>query len=47
MAEITWTSEALSRLREIREYIAVDNPRSASKVVAGILREGATSSHVP
>ena len=36
MAEIIWTSEALSRLQEIHEYIAVDNPGSASKVVAGI-----------
>jgi plasmid stabilization system protein ParE len=36
MAEISWTNEALSRLREIYEYIADDNPRSASKVVAGI-----------
>lgn len=36
MAEIACTAEALSRLREIYEYIAEDNPRSASKVVAGI-----------
>lgn len=36
MAEITWTDEAINRLREIYAYIADDNPQSASKVVAGI-----------
>lgn len=36
MAEIIWTAEALARLREIHDYIANENPRSASKVVAGI-----------
>jgi len=36
MAEITWTAEALSRLRAIYDYIADDSSRSASKVVAGI-----------
>ena len=36
MAEITWTSGAIARLREIHEYIAIDNPQSAARVVAGI-----------
>ncbi len=36
MAEITWTIEAITRLREIHDYIADENPRSASNVVAGI-----------
>ncbi len=36
MAEITWTVEALNRLREIYDYIAEENPRSASKVVAAV-----------
>ncbi|MEZ6104123.1 MAG: type II toxin-antitoxin system RelE/ParE family toxin [Pirellulaceae bacterium] len=36
MAKITWTVEALRRLREIHDYIAEENPQSASKVVSGI-----------
>ena len=36
MAEITWTEEALRWLRDIHDYIAVDNPDAAQKVVNGI-----------
>ena len=36
MAEIRWTSEAETWLRDIYEYIATDNPSAAIKVVEGI-----------
>lgn len=36
MATITWTQEALDRLRGIHNYIAADSPRSATSVVNGI-----------
>lgn len=36
MAQIKWTAEAESWLREIFEYIAVDNPAAAIDTVEGI-----------
>lgn len=36
MAEIRWTSEAETWLRDIHEYIATDNPSAVIKVVEGI-----------
>ncbi|MDP2898820.1 MAG: type II toxin-antitoxin system RelE/ParE family toxin [bacterium] len=36
MAEISWTAEAERWLRDIYDYIAQDNPESASRVVDGI-----------
>ena len=36
MAEIRWTYEAELWLREIYDYIALDNPRVAKEVVDGI-----------
>ncbi len=36
MAEIIWTREAEFWLKEIYDYIALDNPRAASKVITGI-----------
>lgn len=36
MAEIRWTEEAHRWLRDIFDYIAVDNPNAAQRVVAGI-----------
>lgn len=36
MAEIRWTEEAHRWLRDIFDYIAMDNPDAARKVVAGI-----------
>lgn len=36
MAEIRWTEEAHRWLRDIHDYIAVDNPDAAQKVVSGI-----------
>ena len=36
MVRIRWTEEALFWLREIRSYIAEDNPAAAQRVVRGI-----------
>ncbi len=36
MAKINWTDEARAWLREIHQYIAQDNRRAATGVVAGI-----------
>jgi plasmid stabilization system protein ParE len=36
MAEITWSAEAEAWLKEIYDYIALDNEKAASKVVNGI-----------
>jgi len=36
MAQIRWTAEAESWLREIFDYIAVDNPAAAIDTVEGI-----------
>jgi toxin ParE1/3/4 len=36
VAEIRWTSEAETWLRDIHDYIAEDNPQAASRVVEGI-----------
>lgn len=36
MAEIRWTFEAEIWLKDIYEYIALDNPRAAEQVIDGI-----------
>lgn len=36
MAEIVWTLEAVQRLEEIYQYIALESESSAHKVVSGI-----------
>ena len=36
MAKITWTSEAERWITEIHDYIAVENPVAAKKVIRGI-----------
>ena len=33
MAEVIWTEPALQELNEIAEYIALDNPAAASRLV--------------
>lgn len=38
MAQIVWTDPARDELAEIYEYIALDNPDAAERVVARILR---------
>lgn len=37
MGEVIWSREALRWLREIREYIAQDNPDAAYRTAAGIV----------
>lgn len=37
MGHIRWTREALRWLREIRDYIAQDNPEAARRTAAGIV----------
>lgn len=37
MGRVGWSAEALRWLREIRSYIALDNPAAARRTVAGIL----------
>jgi toxin ParE1/3/4 len=39
MAKIIWTLEASSSLKEIHDYIAFENPKSAIKVVEGIIEK--------
>ncbi len=39
MAEIIWSEPALSDLNEIAEYIALDKPEAASKLVQKIFTE--------
>ncbi len=36
MATVNWTSEAVKWLKDIYEYISLDNPDVASKVISGI-----------
>lgn len=36
MGRVRWTDEAIRWLREIRDYIARDNPEAARRTVAGI-----------
>ena len=38
MAQIKWTEPALNDLNEIAEYIAVDKPGAAKKLVSRVLR---------
>ena len=39
MAEINWTHEAETWLRDIHDYIAADNPQAAAATVSGIYRK--------
>ena len=39
MAEINWTQEAQTWLRDIYDYIAADNPDAAVNTVNGIYKE--------
>lgn len=39
MAEIRWTREAVYWLKEIHQYIAVDNPHAAKRVVEDICQK--------
>lgn len=39
MAEINWTQEAQSWLKDIYDYIAADNPEAAARTVEGIFEK--------
>lgn len=39
MAEIEWTAEAQSWLRDIYDYIALDDPNAAARTVLGIFEK--------
>jgi len=39
MATLNWTAEAERWLKDIYDYIALDNPTAASKVVTGIYQK--------
>jgi toxin ParE1/3/4 len=39
LAEINWTAEAQTWLRDIYDYIAVDNPDAAVRTVLGIFQK--------
>ena len=47
MAEIRWTSEAQTWLKDIHDYIARDNPSSALRVVQGIYEKVQSLRHFP
>ena len=40
MAQVTWTLEAQTWLRDIYDFIAADNPLAAEKVVLGLHASG-------
>ena len=40
MAQVTWTLEAQTWLRDIHDFIAADNPLAAEKVVLGLHASG-------
>jgi len=39
LAQLNWTSEAQSWLKDIHDYIAADNPEAAARTVAGIFEK--------
>jgi plasmid stabilization system protein ParE len=47
MAEIRWTSEAETWLKDIYDYIAQDNPAAASRVIEGIYQKAQMLSNFP
>ena len=47
MAEIRWTSEAETWLRDIYNYIAADNPDAAINVIEGIYNKAQTLRQFP
>lgn len=47
MAEINWTQEAQSWLKDIYDYIAVDNPTAAVRTVEGIYEKAQLLNQYP
>ena len=47
MAEIKWTREAERWLKDIHDYIALDNPQAATKIVENIYQRVQTLKRLP
>ncbi len=47
MGKVKWTREAFRWLKEIHDYIALDNPPAALKTIQGISRLASTLSAFP
>ena len=47
MAELNWTTESQQWLEDIFEYIALEDPRSAGRVVEGIYNRAQTLKDFP
>jgi len=45
--KVEWTAEALDRLVEIEEFIAVDNPERARKFVDRLIEKGESLNQFP
>jgi len=47
MVEVRWTEEAERWLRDIYDYIALDNPFAAKKVISGIFEKAQILTEFP
>ncbi len=47
MVEVRWTEEAERWLRDIHDYIALDNPFAAKKVISGIFEKAQILTEFP
>ena len=47
MAELVWTEESERWLRDIYDYIALDNPEAAASAVSGIYQRGQSLRQFP
>ena len=44
---VRWTEQAFTRLAEIEEYVALDSPRAAERLIARLLRRASTLARTP
>ena len=47
MAQIRWTKEAQTWLREIHDYISIDNPKVASRIIEEIYERAQILKRLP
>jgi len=47
LAEINWTQEAQTWLKDIYRYIAVDDPKAAVRTIRGIYQKANYSNSIP
>lgn len=45
--KVRWTEQALTRLSEIEEYVAVDRPGAAERLIARLLRRASLLAQTP